>query len=109
MEFVKNKAISQQYHTFFDWKSSNANTFFSLFGEAFKTFMAAEIKNNGNLAESIKAFIELGRERNRLVHQDYGTFSLDKTTEEIFQLYRTALPFVQCIPEKLRSLKPVAE
>jgi len=109
VEFVKNKAISRQYYTFFNWESSNANTFFGLFGEVFKTFMADEIKSDGNLAESIKAFIELGRERNRLVHQDFGTFSLEKTAEEIFQLYRTALPFVQCIPEKLRSLRPVVE
>ncbi len=109
VEFVKNKAISRQYYTFFNWELSNANTFFGLFGEAFKTFMADEIKNNGDLAEAIKAFTELGRERNRLVHQDFGTFSLEKTAEEIFQLYRTALPFVQCIPEKLRSLKPVVE
>jgi aspartyl-tRNA synthetase len=106
VELVKNKAISRQYHTFFNWESPNANTFFSMFGESFKTFMADEVKNNGNLAEAIRAFIEIGRERNRLVHQDFGTFSLEKTTEEIYQLYRTALPFVQSIPEKLRSWKP---
>lgn len=103
VEFVKNKAISRQYHTFFNWDSPNANAFFGLFGESFKNFMADEIKNNGNFAEAIKAFMELGRERNRLVHQDFGTFTLEKTTEEIYQLYRTALSFVQCIPNKLRS------
>jgi len=105
VEFIKNKAISRQYHTFFNWESPNANAFFGLFGESFKTLMTEEVENDGKLRESIKAFIELGRERNRLVHQDFGTFSLEKTTDEIYELYRTALSFVQCIPEKLRSLR----
>jgi len=105
VEFVKNKAISRQYHTFFNWDSSNANAFFGLFGDSFRTLMTEEVENDGELAESVKAFIELGRERNRLVHQDFGTFPLEKTTDEIYELYQTALPFVQCILEKLRSLR----
>ena len=105
VEFVKNKAISRQYHTFFNWDLQNANAFFGLFGDSFKTFMAEKTKNDSNLAEAIKAFVELGRERNRLVHQDFGIFSLEKTTEEIYKLYETALPFVQCIPEKLHSFE----
>lgn len=104
VEFLKNKAISRQYHTFFNWDSSNANTFFGLFGESFKAIMTEEVENDGDLAESIKAFIELGRERNRLIHQDFGTFSLEKTSNEIYGLYRAALRFVQCIPRKLRAL-----
>jgi hypothetical protein len=107
VEFVKNKAISRQYHKFFSWESANANSFFGLFGEAFKTFMADEIQNDEKLAEAIKAFMELGCDRNRLVHQDFGTFTLEKTTEEIYQQYKTALFFVQSIPDKLRSLKPM--
>lgn len=102
VEFVKNKAIARQYHTFFNWDSQNANTFFGLFGEPFKIFMVSEIQHDGALSEAIRAFMELGRERNRLVHQDYGTFTLEKTADEIYQLYKAALPFVECIPQKLR-------
>ena len=40
-EFFRNKAISRQYHTYFQWESSNANSFFGLFGEGFKLHMKA--------------------------------------------------------------------
>lgn len=103
IEFVNNKAISRQYHTFFDWKESNANKFFGLFGESFKIFIKQELKNDEQLNSSIKAFLEIGRDRNRLVHQDFGTFTLEKTSDEIYELYKTALVFVDNIPIKLRE------
>lgn len=96
-EFVRNKAISRQYHTLFQWDSGNANTFFGLFGSGFKEFMKTRIENQDGIADSIKAFLEVGGERNRLVHQNYGTFALEKDAEEIFDLYITARPFVEGI------------
>jgi hypothetical protein len=103
IEFVNNKAISRQYHTFFNWNETNANQFFGLFGTSFKNFIKQELRTNEQLNLSIKAFLEIGRERNRLVHQDFGTFSLEKTSEEIYELYKIALIFVEIIPVKLRE------
>lgn len=103
LSFVQNKAISRQYHTYFNWKETNANTFFGLFGEVFSNFLKKEVKDNDQLNSSIKAFPEIGRERNRLVHQDFGTFSLEKTSDEIYELYKKALMFVDSFPEKLRQ------
>src|SRR5258706_3460370 len=56
-EFVKKKAVSRQYHTFFDWESRNASTFFGLFGDAFKTFMRNELKVDLHLDRCATAFI----------------------------------------------------
>jgi hypothetical protein len=103
VEFVKNKAVSRQYHTLFSWDAKNANTFFGLFGDSFKTFMRAEVRRDEELDEAIKAFLEMGHERNRLVHEDFGRYSLEKTADEIYQLYKTALHFVESIPEKLQE------
>jgi hypothetical protein len=105
IEFVKNKAIHRQYHTFFDWDdpSPNANRFFRFFGESFKIFMKSEAVKGSSLHNAIEAFIELGQDRNRLVHEDFGTFYLEKTAEEIYDLYKIAKPFVDSLPEKLRS------
>ena len=100
---VNNKAISRQYHTWFDWQASNANQFFGLFGDAFKKSMQEKIRNDDNLDSSIKAFIEIGRERNRLVHQDFGNFPLEKTYEEIYRLYSEATLFVEQFPDALRK------
>jgi RiboL-PSP-HEPN len=100
---IKKKAVTRQYHTWFNWESNNANAFFSMFGEEFKAYMAALLKTDENLTKSVADFIELGRERNRLVHQDYGSFSLEKTSEEIFSLYASGLMFVEYVPKALRD------
>lgn len=89
--FVRNKAISRQYHTLFRWEDNNANRFFSLFGKEFRDSMCQKTKASEQLAESIKAFLELGNERNRMVHQDFASFPLDKTLDEIYHLYQTSL------------------
>jgi hypothetical protein len=102
-EFVRSRAISRQYHSLFDWETRNANKFFSCFGTSFSAFMKAEVKSDENLAGSIRAFMEIGSERNRLVHQNFGTFTLEKTAEEIFALYQTAVGFLDTIPNKLRQ------
>lgn len=65
--------------------------------------MKAEVKSDENLAGAIKAFNEIGLERNRLVHQNFGTFTLEKTAAEIFALYKTAEGFLDVIPNKLRE------
>src|SRR5271167_4148577 len=44
LEFVKNKAVERQYHTYFDWDRSNANKFFGLFGAGFKEFMTKKVQ-----------------------------------------------------------------
>jgi len=105
---IKNRVVSRQYHSWFNWDSNNANSFFGMFGEHFKDHMGQLIKKDADLSKAISAFLEIGRERNRLVHQDYGSFSLEKTADEIFALYRTASGFVEIIPTALRECKPAA-
>lgn len=100
-EFVKNKAVSRQYHSWFDWEKNNANHFFGLFGQSFKEYMKNLIEVDADVDVSIRAFLEIGRERNRLVHQDFGSFPLEKNSEEIFNLYTGALRFVELLPVAL--------
>jgi hypothetical protein len=68
--FLKNKAIARQYHTYFDWKGNNANSFLGLFGIDFKNMLKKKITEN-EMEENIKSFLELGRLRNELVHQNF--------------------------------------
>jgi RiboL-PSP-HEPN len=76
LNFVKNKGIERQFHTFFAWEGRNANSFFGLFGGDFKDFMIANIQAEPKLEASIRAFLELGGTRNQLVHQNFATFTL---------------------------------
>ncbi|MBF0550076.1 MAG: hypothetical protein HQK60_06035 [Deltaproteobacteria bacterium] len=101
--FVQNKAITRQYHTWFNWESKNANQFFGLFGAEFKDTMKNRLAESDDLNSAVRAFLEVGNERNRLVHQDYATFSMDKTLEEIYDLYLKALRFIEYLPQALRE------
>lgn len=107
MAFVKNKAISRQYHTWFKWEDTNANQFFGLFGSEFKQMMLERVKASDDLRASIRAFLEVGNERNKLVHQDFASFALEKTLDEIYDLYRQALLFVDELATHLRECQPL--
>jgi hypothetical protein len=101
--FVRNKAIARQYHNWFGWEENNANKFFALFGSEFRSQMNLLVKSSDDLDAAVRAFLEIGSERNKLVHQDYATFSLEKTLDEIYALYLRALPFIEQLPNSLRD------
>ena len=94
LSFFRNKAVNRQYHTWFKWDESNANAFFGLFGADFKRAMVDRVAKSDPLAESVRAFLEIGNERNKLAHQDFASFPLEKTMDEIYGLYGRALLFV---------------
>ena len=111
ISFFKKKAITMQYHTYFDWGKKdkpseigkNANVFFALFGDDFKKTVEAEIKTTPDLEVAIKAFLELGHLRNILVHSNFAAYDLEnKTVEEIFELYKKSLIFINYIEAKLQ-------
>jgi len=100
--FVKNKAVERQYHTYFNWKEAkNANTFFSLFGEEFKNQAEEDVKANSELKKSIQDFLEIGKLRNQLVHGNFAVFPIEKTVEEIYELYCSAYQFIHYLSSKL--------
>lgn len=101
IKFVKNKAIERRYHEYFNWDSSNANSFFGLFGENFKNYINREL--NDEIKDAIKAFLELGGLRNLLVHNDFANFPLDKTLDEVYELYKKAKKFIPFFNEKLHN------
>jgi len=112
INFFKKKAIGMQYHTYFSWgekdnpdkPGKNANTFFALFGEEFKKKIEDELKNNEDLQKSVRAFLELGHLRNILVHSNFAAYNLEnKTAEEIFDLYKNGVPFIEYIKVKLNE------
>jgi hypothetical protein len=100
---VYNKAISRQYHSWFDWERSNANKFFGLFGDEFRSHMAVVIKANPALENAIKAFMELGEGRNMLAHQNFAAYAMQKTASEIYQLYTDAMLFIDTVGAELRA------
>ena len=106
---IKQKAVSRQYHTYFSWESVNANLFFSLFGETFKNRMREKVNNDKKLDEAIKSFLAIGLERNKMVHQNFAEIVIDKTAEEIYELYKKAMYFIETIKIELIKQERQAE
>jgi len=93
--FLKNKAISRQYHTYFNWDDKKgANQFFGLFGGDFSKYMKSKMESDELLSNAVSAFLTLGAERNRLVHINFAAYNLEKTMDEIYDLFNKALYFV---------------
>ncbi len=103
VSFLRNKAIKRQYHMYFNWDGNNVNSFLGLFGENFRDAFKEIVNSGDDLKDSISAFLEVGRERNRLVHQDFGNYPLEKTSEEIFKLHNKAMIFVSRFESEINN------
>jgi hypothetical protein len=100
---VEIKAIKRQYHSLFEWDQPNGfNKFFSLFGHEFKSALSAEIARDPNLERAAKDFIEIGSLRNKIVHQNYASFVVEKSAAEIFRSFEGAIRFVGFLAGKLK-------
>lgn len=99
---IRKKVLSRQYHTWFDWKKSNVNLFLSMFGQDFKNEASKWIAENEILQRSSADFLEIGRERNRLIHNNFGDAPLEKTTADVYGLYKSAKIFVDWFPGAIR-------
>jgi RiboL-PSP-HEPN len=103
MHLIKNKALKRQYHTFFDWDKKNANAFFGLLGEDFLATAKRDVSASKELEKGISDFLELGSLRNQLVHKNFVSFPIEKTPDEIFAQYQSALLFLTWISNALNS------
>lgn len=103
VNFVKNKAVLRQFHTYFDWDTRSGSRFFGLFGERFKKEMKAAMGSDEALADSVANFCEIGSLRNQLVHQNYASFTMQNTAQEVHNMYHSALYFVEKLAAVLEN------
>lgn len=94
---IESKVIERQYHTLFDWKANNTNAFWKLFGESTKDNVRQQINSDEDLKVAEQCFIDLGRQRNLLVHENFAEFDVNITVEEIYDKYRKACNFISLI------------
>jgi hypothetical protein len=114
-EFLHRQAIDKKYHTLFHWGTESpgrdANQFFKLFGGEFSNYIKAELaetnthcgRDSEEVKDSITAFIEIGHLRNVLAHNNFAEYTYEhKTPEDIYDMYRKALLFVEYLHDKLQ-------
>ncbi len=101
VEAFLNNTMERMYHTYFDWESTNANTFFARFGKEFKILANRDVQTTRALDDGIRAFLEIGRTRNELLHEELREVMLQKTMDEFYELHKNALLFVEYLRDKL--------
>jgi hypothetical protein len=111
--FVRKRAITLQYHTYFDWgkkdqigqPGKNANAFFAMFGDDVKEKIQAEVREDASLDKAVQSFLEIGHIRNILVHSNFAAFNfVSKTTDELFTLFEEAERFVEYVRSKFDGM-----
>lgn len=107
VSFIENQAINRKYHTLFSWDSKNINHFLSLFGKDLKEYI------NNCLDDSVRTgmvdFLEIGSERNRLVHNNYATFTLNYTIHELHDKFLNANRFIDFLFIKISDFENKSE
>ena len=99
--WVQLTGIAYCYHKWFKWEKRDAKAFDGLLRAPFRDYMRAEVQQDGDLEQALRDFLEIGEARNRLVHQNFGSFTLEKTTEEIYSLFQSARRFPSLLAQKL--------
>ena len=63
--------------------------------------MREQLDANEHLKTAEQAFVELGRQRNLLVHENFAEYDVNTTVEEIYEKYKLACEFVSYIEKVL--------
>lgn len=102
---IRQQVIARKFHTHFKWDSrtSGAGPFFGLFGERWRDYLKQKVSSSPTLKEGVESFIELGQLRNELVHQNFATYTFEKTVEDVHELYSKANTFVEFIETELAN------
>lgn len=94
ISLIRNKAITRQFYSYFDFKSINTNRLFASFGVDCKDRASAELKASVELKEAERSFIELCALRNNMVHENFAAFSMDASSDEIYQKFEKGCLFL---------------
>ena len=100
---IRREVISRRYHTWFDWNKRNVNRFLSMFGKDFVEQATNWIRADDKLYTAVRDFMEIGEDRNRLVHENFGSTTFNKTTLDVYQKYKSAVVFVDWFPAAIRQ------
>lgn len=99
--FCRRKGIERQYHTWFDWKTKNANTFFGLFGDDAKARLKSILDTEEDVEKCITDFMFIGSARNEIAHLNILTFPFNETAENVFARIESARGFPKLVERVL--------
>lgn len=99
VNFIEKGILKRGYHNLFAWDepTPNANKFYSFFNDESKKFvkyMKEREKDDKGLSEAARCFVELGKARNDLVHNDLASLPFNLSMEEVEEKYCKAQQFL---------------
>ena len=97
------KAVSHQYHTWFNWEKKNAYSFFGLFGKVFQDHMKTVVAGDQELGSSIRRFWRLGARETVFFMGIMVASYLRRHPKKSTPLYGDATKFVEWFPLALRQ------
>lgn len=105
---VKNKFFNtmffdRKYHTLFDWNGNNANSFIGLFSTEVKTKLSNLRDTNSEFKECEKAFLNLGRLRNMIVHNGIINYSFQNKIDDVYHMFEQSLEFISIVFKEIDS------
>jgi hypothetical protein len=94
ISIIRNKAISRQFYSYFDFKVANTNRLFAAFGVPCKDRAVGAIKDSTELKEAQQAFLEICSLRNNMVHENFAAFSMDISTDDVYAKFEKGVLFL---------------
>ncbi|MBD8518782.1 hypothetical protein IFU11_17705 [Plantibacter sp. CFBP 8804] len=98
-KFVEVNVMVRSYHSLFAWKEEKAAPFFASFGEQCISGFKEKLSSDDDMKNEHDAFMRLGNLRNQVVHNDYATFPISLTPDDVISLYKMALAFTERIED----------
>ena len=98
-----NNITQGKYFQLFDFKSSNINKFYGLFGEKFKEW-CKEREKECNMLENIESFMLLNRLRNLLAHRGYD-YDIRYDDKSIYTHFAKACEMLNWLSESLKEFE----
>ncbi|WP_133478516.1 HEPN domain-containing protein [Cognatilysobacter segetis] len=103
LALIRTKAISRQFYTYFDFDGKNTNKLFIAFGGECKDRASAAIRASEELKAAQDAFLEICRTRNAMVHTNFAAFTIELSSDEIYDKYKLGLKFVDFFEAMIRG------
>jgi hypothetical protein len=93
------QGVERKFFSLFDFSAStrNVNDFLGKFGPEFSAWAKQDMAEQGLVKEDQVAFLDFCRMRNNLVHNNYATYSIGKTLDEVWIAFCAALKLSEWI------------
>lgn len=107
--FAFNQAVKQKFFSLFDFNADTKNikAFLSKFGPDYSNWAKDDMKAAGVDIGNQIAFLNLCRLRNSLVHNNYATYDIIKTLDEVWAEFDKAALLVRWIESSFERFNKV--